>query len=515
MTATTSQKRPRKTNAIESLPPEVLSILREDLQIHGMTVKITKQLDRPCYEQVDEVLSRCGGKYKTNTRVHEFLYDPSPLIRAVLESGQMPLKNPLDFFHTTPPVLERLREKLTWSATAGNIFHLLYRQEEYGRPFRILEPSAGIGHIAELLRTLFPKALLHCCEIDPFRRSILQAKGFEVVDEPDFLAYQTEDRYDLIVMNSPFSIGNEQDTYIKHIHHAFDLLEDAEESDLLAVAPPGFIFHENQPFYDFYTFVLTHGSLEALPDDAFKDAGTMIRTMLLWLGKKPLPCFRDMDEPVNGYPNGRVALAWEWMYEDTNSAKKREVLLDQMASGELIIYSDGTPANATEQALKAYCQEVARVARRSQVHIPLVGSDYDHLIALILHRFEQDYPYYMENCKARMQRERTSQLEQAVAAIQWKEQALARDKAKIIELAQTNRRRKQEIAELTAAYQALQIRLREEPEWCPPERPAPPQKHVALEALAGPRAVPSTRLMKPKRAKQEATDDPSQLALPL
>ena len=504
------EKRTQHPKLQEQLSDEVLQILRQEIQIEGTTLTIFQHLDRTLYEQVNEVLERCGGKYRTKKRLHEFPYNPSPLLQAVIESRQMPPKNPLQFFHSTSPVLASIREKLTWSAAHGNVSTLLYRQEAYGRPMRILEPSAGVGHIAELLRELLPTATLHCCECDPFRRSILVSKGFTVVEEPDFLAYHAEP-YDLIVMNSPFSIGDERDTYIKHILHAFDLLVDAEESDLLTIAPVGFTFTEQQPFYNFYSFVLEHGCLEELPQDAFKDAGAHIRTMLLWLGKKSLPSFRDMDEPVNGYANGRIYSAWEWIYADEESAKDLEKLLDRMVAGELIVYSDGTAAPKTYRVLKEYCQQVARTARHRHVHIPLLDGDYDHLIALILRRFEENYPYCIENLQQRQVRERERQLQEAEQAIRRKEEALARDKAKIIELAQANRRRKQEIVDLAAAYKVLQIRVREEPPWLPPERPVAPVDPKSHGADLGPLAELSAK----GEEGRKADNDLAQLALPL
>jgi hypothetical protein len=469
-----SPKTARKQKGSGPLEAEVLVVLREEIEIHDTTLKITRELERSCYERVNEVLMRCGGKYSTRKRVHEFPYDPTILIQAVIESGQMPPKNPLDFFYSTPPVLELIKEKLTWSASQGNILYLLYRQEEYDRPFRILEPSAGIGHIAELLRTLFPRAVLHCCECDPFRRSILCAKGFDLVDEPDFLSYQPEEPYDLVVMNSPFSIGKEQDTYVKHIRHAFDLLHDAEESELLAVAPAGFTFNEKNPFDEFYTFVLTHGALEEIPNDAFKEAGTMIRTMLLWLGKKPLPSFRGLDLPYNGYPTKRVAQMWEWMYSDTDTAKRLEALYDRMVAGELVVYSDGTLAPETRTAIYRCCEETIRTARRQMIHLPLEPEDYNYFIAEIMEHFEENYNDYVENRRASIRRAHIRQLQEAESAIQCKQQALDRDKKQIIELAQANRRRKEDLLTMTADYKALQERLQGEPDWQPKVRPAPP-----------------------------------------
>lgn len=101
----------------------------------------------------------------------------------------------------------------------------------------ILEPSAGKGDLARYVagklhyrHYRFPAhdehdwaraisgADIDCVEIDPLLRNTLEGSGFRVVHD-DFLTYETQKRYHLIVMNPPFDQGAE------HLLKALELSE--------------------------------------------------------------------------------------------------------------------------------------------------------------------------------------------------------------------------------------------------------------------------------------------------
>ena len=99
----------------------------------------------------------------------------------------------------------------------------------------VLEPSAGKGDLALYAakkqyysRRRIPVyderstseaiegADIDCIEIDPMLRDVLEGKGYRVVHD-DFLTFETQKRYDLIMMNPPFDRGAE------HLLHALEL----------------------------------------------------------------------------------------------------------------------------------------------------------------------------------------------------------------------------------------------------------------------------------------------------
>ena len=91
----------------------------------------------------------------------------------------------------------------------------------------VLEPSAGAGDIAEAVAGRMKSANyrsreyspdIDCIEINEDLRGILKSKGHRVVHD-DFLTYQSKKKYNLIVMNPPFSDGD------KHLTKALALQE--------------------------------------------------------------------------------------------------------------------------------------------------------------------------------------------------------------------------------------------------------------------------------------------------
>lgn len=85
-----------------------------------------------------------------------------------------------------------------------------------------LEPSAGKGDIAQAIKARMQQkkqpAQLDCVEIDPDLRAVLRQRGYTVVAN-DFLEWDAQTRYDLIVMNPPFRDGD------RHLLHALDLMQ--------------------------------------------------------------------------------------------------------------------------------------------------------------------------------------------------------------------------------------------------------------------------------------------------
>lgn len=94
----------------------------------------------------------------------------------------------------------------------------------------VLEPSAGSGKLAEIFQT---KDNVECVEVSPFFCNILQEKGFKKVQNQDFMKFKTENRYDLIVMNPPYTKKQLEDHLSKALTHL------ADDGELFLVAPKG------------------------------------------------------------------------------------------------------------------------------------------------------------------------------------------------------------------------------------------------------------------------------------
>ena len=83
----------------------------------------------------------------------------------------------------------------------------------------ILEPSAGLGNIAEFIQLRW-KVAVDCIESNYDARAYLEKKKFNLVGD-DFLQFEAVDRYDRIIMNPPFS----HDDWAVHIVHAWRQLK--------------------------------------------------------------------------------------------------------------------------------------------------------------------------------------------------------------------------------------------------------------------------------------------------
>lgn len=109
----------------------------------------------------------------------------------------------VQFYPTPPDLVDKMMKLVNWD----------------GVQF-VLEPSAGKGDLVAGVKKYIQKNpyKLDCAEIDPDLRAVLRERGYSVVAN-DFLTWDAQTRYDLIVMNPPFKDGD------KHLLHALDLMK--------------------------------------------------------------------------------------------------------------------------------------------------------------------------------------------------------------------------------------------------------------------------------------------------
>lgn len=128
----------------------------------------------------------------------------------------------------------------------------------------VLEPSAGKGNIADVIKETAPDALLEAIEPVQDLRTILEAKGHKLVGR-DFLEHTGS--YDRIVMNPPFE--NYQD--VTHVQHAYDLLKPGGR--LVSIMSEGPFFRGDKKGVAFREWLdEVGGTSEKLPDGSFKSS---------------------------------------------------------------------------------------------------------------------------------------------------------------------------------------------------------------------------------------------------
>lgn len=231
------------------------------------SIKTTAQADKLLRTEIDTsggyYSIRDTGKYRDTSeqaRQLQALIDSKAFAESLAERkleseiADILLSPPEGFFPTPRPICERLIELA--DIQPGH---------------RILEPSAGTGHLADVIEELAPPtATLRCGEIVPKLREILEKKGYPVVAS-DFLEHRGH--YDRIIQNPPFERGQD----IDHIRHAYSLLDDGGR--LVSVCSAGPFFRTDKKSTAFREWLeALVATVEDLPRDAFTGPGAPRQT---------------------------------------------------------------------------------------------------------------------------------------------------------------------------------------------------------------------------------------------
>lgn len=250
---------------MKQLSTEVLTAL-STAEIEGTNVKLTGQLDRKLYMQVNEVLDRIGGKWNRKAKAHVFSEDPTDKLNAVIECGVLEPKVKTGYFPTPPALVERMIELADLNSNHA-----------------ILEPSAGHGHISDMICQVLNRShdSIDVCEILPENEEILKSKGYRPYGFFEAMAQASTGKYDRILMNPPFE--KQQD--ITHVETAFNLLH--RGGILVAIMSSGVMFRENKKTVAFRESILDQYAdvIEDNPAGSFKESGTMVNTVMIRLVK--------------------------------------------------------------------------------------------------------------------------------------------------------------------------------------------------------------------------------------
>lgn len=150
---------------------------------------------------------------------------------------------------------------------------------EIKKGMTVLEPSAGKGDIAEVIREKYPKIALKVIEINMTLTRVLSAKGFKV-QEGDFL--NDTGFYDRIIMNPPFENGQD----IAHVRWAYSRLKPGGR--VVSIVGEGLFFREEKRSTEFREWLekqdaqvekLNHGAFQGA--EAFRQTGVASRIIIL------------------------------------------------------------------------------------------------------------------------------------------------------------------------------------------------------------------------------------------
>jgi hypothetical protein len=165
---------------------------------------------KAAYQQACGVLEALGGAQQEDG-TFEFEYEHQGVLHDLCITGCLPDQKAHQYY-PTPEKLARIA--VEWA--------------DIGDADQCLEPSAGQGGIADYM----PKDRTICVEVSPLHCKILESKGFSV-EQADFIAWagSTSNRFDVIVLNPPFSEGRSK----AHTQSAASLLN--RGGRLVAILP--------------------------------------------------------------------------------------------------------------------------------------------------------------------------------------------------------------------------------------------------------------------------------------
>lgn len=280
------------------------------------------ELERKVYLEVSKIMEYLRGKWvggKTNA--FTFNHNPTDTINKTIETGLIPDKNPTAYFPTPKPVIDRVLE----------IARLDMSME---LEWDILEPSAGGGAIAEEIRRLHPTSKIDVVEFLDINQAILREKGFEP-HCGDFMEFNSDKskKYDAVIMNPPFSVKGDKVAYITHIMNAFEMLK--EHGMVVAIVPTGFMSNSDKKSKEFLDFVISHGDIEMLPSESFKESGTKIDTAIVSIEKKYWK-----QNPVDEYTNHFSFDLFLSVENDQNLCKKLYSLKGKPKSEKILFIED-------------------------------------------------------------------------------------------------------------------------------------------------------------------------------
>lgn len=224
------------------------------------------QLDRMLYVKVNKALECLGGKWNRGAKAHVWDCDPGdPIADAVMTGEVRDWRKELQFFPTPA-------ETAAWMVELSGV-----RAHE-----TVLEPSAGDGAIIRAIRDAVKTCGVTAVEINPKMASVLEEQhALAKVVCGDFLKMNgTLGLFDVVLMNPPFSKAQD----IAHVQHAYAHLKPGGR--LVAITAPGWTFRTDAKHAAFKAWTYKVGATKyELPEGTFKDSGTNIRTVALWITK--------------------------------------------------------------------------------------------------------------------------------------------------------------------------------------------------------------------------------------
>lgn len=242
----------------------------QNCTVDGLVVKLPpEQLDRKVYAEVKQALELIGGKWKGG-KTYGFVFktDPTDLLKQIASGEKRNLKKEYQFFATPAALAERMVDL----AQIGESEDLPYGD--------ILEPSAGQGAIIKAIHETTELITVHCYEPMEVNKLVLgKMDGVKWLGN-DFLLADPGILYDRIVANPPFTKNQD----IDHILKMYSVLKPG--GIMVTLSSPSWQYGSQKKQVEFKKWLKeVNAYLQDIPEGAFKESGTSIRTILIKIVK--------------------------------------------------------------------------------------------------------------------------------------------------------------------------------------------------------------------------------------
>lgn len=235
--------------------PEVINVIKSS-QVQDNTLRLPEgKMERKLYEQVSKLLKEMGGKWSSVKKMFVFQEDVAETLADIIAIGEYtPDRKTFQYFPTPLPLAEQVVSRADIQPGES-----------------CLEPSAGQGNIARFMPSP------HCIELNPKNREVLKEAGFNVVAE-DFMKFSPGQLYDVIVMNPPFTAGQDA----RHIIKAIGLAR----RKVVAIASAACLFRTDAVYRQLRQLIEQYGgTISELPEGSFRESGTAVNTVLIEVDK--------------------------------------------------------------------------------------------------------------------------------------------------------------------------------------------------------------------------------------
>jgi len=167
----------------------------------------------------------------------------------------------------------KLQQKGDINFTPSEVAEQMINYARIDHNSRVLEPEAGIGKIADKIKTITEH--VDVCEYSYQFSELLKLKGFNIVGD-DFLRYNKQGYYDAIIMNPPFSKNQD----ITHLQHAYKLLKN--NGTLVCITSPHWEFANDKASQNFRDWIedKTH-HITKLEGGTFEMTGVASRIVVI------------------------------------------------------------------------------------------------------------------------------------------------------------------------------------------------------------------------------------------